>query len=192
MSGTSEETSALIVGLGNPGDQYRGTRHNLGFGVLDELARRWNVGERRLECNALVGSSKNATLAWPQTFMNRSGYSVRCLVERHGFETARILVVYDDVALPLARLRLRARGGPGGHRGMESVIRNLNTDEIARLRLGILPEKEMNEEELSDFVLAPFAADEAEEVEAMKQRAADACASWLDDEFEITMNRYNG
>ncbi len=189
---TSEESHALIVGLGNPGEEYRGTRHNLGFRVLDELARRWSVGERRLECNALLGDSKRAALAWPQTYMNRSGYSIRCLAERHGFEPRDILVVYDDVALPLARLRLRTKGGPGGHRGMESVIRNLHTDEIARLRLGILPDTEMSEEELSDFVLAPFTEEEADAVESMEKRAADACEGWLEDGLEITMNRYNG
>jgi len=114
------------------------------------------------------------------------------LVERRGFETGEILVVYDDVALPLAKLRLRPNGGPGGHRGMESVIRNLHTDEIARLRMGILPETEMREEELSDFVLAPFTQEETEPVDAMEKRAADACESWLRDGFALTMNRYNG
>ena len=192
MPSASEESSALIVGLGNPGEEYRGTRHNLGFRVLDELARRWRAGERRLECNALVVSTKRAVLAWPQTYMNRSGYSIRCLVERHGFEAGDILVVYDDVALPLAKLRLRPNGGPGGHRGMESVIRNLHTDEVARLRMGILPETEMREEELSDFVLAPFTQEETEAVDAMEKRAADACESWLRDGFALTMNRYNG
>lgn len=192
MPSTSEGSSALIVGLGNPGEEYRETRHNLGFRVLDQLAARWRVGERRLECNALVARTKEAVLAWPQTYMNRSGYSIRCLVERHGFETDGILVVYDDVAIPLAKLRLRPRGGPGGHRGMESVIRNLHTDEIARLRMGILPETKMSEQELSDFVLAPFASEETEAVDAMATRAADACESWLRDGFALTMNRYNG
>ena len=192
MPSASEESSALIVGLGNPGDEYRGTRHNLGFRVLDELARRWSVGARRLECNALVVSTKRAVLAWPQTYMNRSGYAIRCLVERHGFEAGDILVVYDDVALPLAKIRLRPKGGPGGHRGMESVIRNLHTDVVARLRMGILPATEMSEEELSDFVLAPFAREETEAVDAMEKHAADACESWLRDGFALTMNRYNG
>ena len=192
MSSTSRKSSALIVGLGNPGEEYRGTRHNLGFGVLDELARRWKVGERRLECNALVATHEGVLLAWPQTYMNRSGFSVRCLAERHDLEASDLLVVYDDVALPLARLRVRPRGGPGGHRGMESVIRNLQTDEIARLRLGILPEAAIPDEELSEFVLAPFAESEREAAEAMCRRAADACEGWLRDGFEITMNRYNG
>lgn len=192
MSPTSGEPSALIVGLGNPGETYRGTRHNLGFRVLDELARRWRIGERDLECNALVGVSDRAMLAWPQTYMNRSGYAVRCLVERHGFEATDILVVYDDIALPLAKLRMRSKGGPGGHRGMESVIRNLKTDEIARLRLGICPPVDMSDEDLAEFVLAPFRTDEREAVESMEIRAADACEGWLRDGYETTMNKFNG
>lgn len=192
MEPVSEDSRILIVGLGNPGDKYRLTRHNLGFRVLDELARRWGVGERRLECNALVGESKRALLSWPQTYMNRSGYAVRCLVERHGFEPEHILVIYDEVSLPLGKLRLRAGGGPGGHRGMESVIRNLQTDEIGRLRLGVMPDREMNDDDLSDFVLARFAAEEVEIAEAMEKRAADACESWLDVGLETTMNRFNG
>ena len=183
---------ALFVGLGNPGAEYRSTRHNLGFRVLDRLANVWQVTERKLECNAVIGRADGNYLAWPQTYMNRSGYAVRCLVERYAFEPRDILVVYDDVALPLGRLRLRGRGGPGGHRGMESVIRNLNTDEIARLRLGILPDEEMSDEELSDFVLADFSADEAEAVETMELRAAEACQSWLRDGLDTSMNRFNG
>ncbi|MFQ5527518.1 MAG: aminoacyl-tRNA hydrolase [Thermoanaerobaculia bacterium] len=192
MEPVSEDTPALIVGLGNPGDRYRSARHNLGYLVLDELARRWRIGERRLECNALVSESERAVLSWPQTFMNRSGYAVRCLVERHGFSPERTLVVYDDVALPLGRLRLRGSGGPGGHRGMESVIRNLHTDEIPRLRLGILPERDLDDDALSDFVLAPFEPDEAETAGSLAGRAADACESWLDVGLDITMNRFNG
>lgn len=188
----SEDPRHLIVGLGNPGGRYRGTRHNLGFRVLDELAERWGVRERVLECSALLGESKPAVLSWPQTFMNRSGYAIRCLVERRGFRPEHILVLYDEVSLPLGRLRLRGKGGPGGHRGMESVIRSLHTDEIARLRLGISPEAEMNEEQLSDFVLAPFAPDEVDAVGGMIESAADACESWLGSGLEAAMNRYNG
>lgn len=195
MDPVSPETAAsrsLVVGLGNPGEEYRSTRHNLGFRVLDELARRWKIGERKLECNALIGTSERAVLVWPQTYMNRSGYAVRCLVERHDYLPENILVLYDEVALPLGALRMRGKGGPGGHRGMESVIRNLHTDEIARLRLGIAPERAMDDEELSDFVLAPFASDETETAAEMASRAADACESWLSVGLEATMNRYNG
>ena len=107
--------------------------------------------------------------------MNRSGYAARCLAERHGLEVTDLLVVYDEVALPLGRLRMRSRGGPGGHRGMESVIANLKSDRIARLRLGIgAPDGAKPDDDLSDYVLEPFRADEREAAEEMIERAADA------------------
>lgn len=191
----------LILGLGNPGDRYRETRHNLGFRTVEELARRWKVSIGRLECGALVGirgapddRETRVTLAKPQTYMNRSGYAARCLVERHGFAAEDLLVVYDELALPLGRLRLRAAGSPGGHRGMESVLDNLRTDRVPRLRLGIAPEggESAFGEEQVDFVLAPFAADERETVEAMVLRAADACEAWIEEGVDAAMGRFNG
>lgn len=182
----------LIAGLGNPGERYAPSRHNLGFRVVGELARRRRVALDRLECNALVGGDDAALLAQPQTFMNRSGYAVRCLIERHGFEPAAILVVYDEVQLPLGQLRLRPAGGPGGHRGMESVVSSVRTEEVARLRLGIAPEEGAPAgEALVDFVLAPFEAGEVEAVEAMVGRAAEACEAWLAEGSEAVMNRFN-
>lgn len=190
---SSEVCRKLIVGLGNPGDRYRATRHNLGFRVLDGLAASLRAGVRSVECNALVAEGDLFTLAWPQTFMNRSGFSVRCLFERHGFEASDLLVVFDDTAIPLGTLRLRGKGGPGGHRGMESVIQNVRTDEISRLRLGVAPEQEFSDnEDLSDFVLAPFDNDELEDVDEMIQRAVSACECWLEEGTQPAMNRFNG
>lgn len=187
------QSQRLIVGLGNPGEQYRESRHNLGFRVLDELARRRGLGQRKLECNALVIVDRDVMLAWPQTYMNRSGYSVRCLLERHGFSTEDVLIVFDDTALPLGALRMRQQGSPGGHRGMESVIRNLRTDLVARLRLGVAPATGADDNsDLSDFVLSPFAKDETGQVDQMLKRAADASHSWLTEGAETTMSRYNG
>ena len=183
----------LIVGLGNPGDRYRDTRHNLGFKVLDRLVGTGDFATPRLECNALVSAGPSLQLAWPQTYMNRSGFAVRCLAERYELQSQEILIVYDDVALPLATLRLRTSGGPGGHRGMESVIQNLQTAEIPRLRLGIAPEVGFsNDEELSEFVLAPFANEESDIVGRTIERAAEACECWLRDGSEMAMSRYNG
>ena len=183
----------LIVGLGNPGREYRDTRHNLGFRVVARLAERWRVSLGHLECRALVGESTGIVLVAPQTYMNRSGYSVRCLVEGHDVNSTDILVVYDDVNLPLGRLRMRASGGPGGHRGMESIVQNLQTEDIPRLRLGIaLDESEMPDEDLVDFVLTTFAEDEEVTVREMVDKAADACESWLREGCEATMNRFNG
>lgn len=182
----------LVVGLGNPGRDYETTRHNLGFRVVREIARRWRVELNQLECNALIADAPKALLAAPQTFMNRSGYAIRCLTERREIGASSILVVYDDVALGLGRLRLRGSGGPGGHRGMESVIQNLRTDEIPRLRLGIADlDAQMQPDELVDFVLAPFSSSEQSTVEELVVRGADACESWLHEGLEVTMNRFN-
>jgi len=124
--------------------------------------------------------------------MNRSGWSLRCLAERYELEPAAILVVYDEVALPLGRLRARARGGAGGHRGMESVLENLRSEEVPRLRLGIGPEEgSAPPADLAGFVLSPFAAEEAESVEALVARAALAADAWLAEGIEAAMNRFN-
>jgi peptidyl-tRNA hydrolase, PTH1 family len=183
----------LILGLGNPGERYRDTRHNVGFLVVEELARRWGLRLDRPECGALVAiaDTEDALLAQPQTYMNRSGWAARCLVETHGIEPPDVLVVYDEVALPLGRLRLRKSGSPGGHRGLESVIENLRTDEVPRLRLGIAPEEPPRGEDLVEFVLSPFLPQEREAVAAMVQRAADACEVWLKDGPDAAMQKFN-
>ncbi len=189
-NGAAEAPRRLILGLGNPGDRYRDTRHNVGFEVVEELARRRSLDLGRLECNALLATEDGLTLAIPQTYMNRSGYAARCLVERHGFEPSDILVVYDEVHLPLSTMRLRGRGSPGGHRGMESILQSLSTDRVPRLRLGIGPD-DGETIDLVQFVLEQFDAAEREPVRQMIERAADACESWLTDGPERTMNRFN-
>ncbi len=195
-----EETpTRLVLGLGNPGPEYADTRHNLGFRVVDALAARLGAKVDRLECNALVGvggggetGTGGVLLAKPLTYMNRSGHAARCLLERRGLAPAAALVVYDEASLPLGRLRLRPAGGPGGHRGMESVLAALRTEEVARLRLGIAPEGGAPPgEELVEFVLEPFAGDEREAAAAMVERAADACRAWLEEGVEAAMNRFN-
>lgn len=196
MDTASEDRTArrAVVGLGNPGERYRETRHNLGFRVVETLARRLGVRLSGTECNSLVGRGADGPLlALPQTYMNRSGYAVRCLAERHGFEPEEALVVYDEVSLPLGRLRLRPGGSPGGHRGMESVVENLRTDRIPRLRLGCAGEQGAPAgEELVEYVLSPFASGEREAAGEMVERAADACEVWLQDGIEAAMNRFNG
>ena len=194
---TRSEEARLVLGLGNPGGRYADTRHNLGFRVVDELSRRLGVRPGLDVCGAVWASNDRIDLAMPQTYMNRSGYSARCLSERNGYAPRNILVVYDEVHLPLGRLRLRGKGSPGGHRGMESVIENLRTTAVPRLRLGIAPDEAAaaaagRGEELPDFVLAPFAADEIETAEQMVRRAADCVLSWADRGVEVTMNEYNG
>ncbi len=182
----------LILGLGNPGPAYRATRHNLGFRVVTELATRRDLRLDRLECNSLVTEDDEILLAAPQTYMNRSGFAARCLSERRGLAPGRILVVYDDVYLDLGRLRMRSKGGPGGHRGMESVIRNLQTEDIPRLRLGVgSPQASSDGVDLVEFVLTAFGPEELEGVEEVVSRAADACQCWLREGVETTMNRFN-
>lgn len=143
-----------------------------------------------MECNALV-SSGDPFLVQPQTYMNRSGYALRCLIERHQSNPESCLVIYDDVNLPLGRLRFRTSGSPGGHRGMESVVNNLRSQAVPRLRLGVGVEDGPAGEDLVEYVLEPFRADEREEVESMIERAADACEAWLAEEPDQVMNRFN-
>ncbi len=185
-------SSPLIVGLGNPGQRYADTRHNLGFRVVEAIGRQLSVRPNTLECNALIADTGNVVLALPQTYMNRSGYAVRCLAERRSLDAANFLIVYDEVSLELGRMRLRPSGGAGGHRGMESVIQNLRTDKIARLRLGIANSSSLEQQEdLSDFVLSPFDPDEQTTVDQLIARAVEACQSWLSEGTEPTMNRFN-
>jgi PTH1 family peptidyl-tRNA hydrolase len=193
----------LILGLGNPGEEYRDTRHNVGFRVVEELARRWEIPCDRLECNSLVGrlaagegsgapaGSSDILLARPQTYMNRSGYAARCFVESHEIEPSAVLVVYDEINLPLGKLRLRRSGSPAGHRGLESVIENLRTAEVPRLRLGVAQEEKVAGEDLAGFVLGPFDADERETVDEMIRRAADACEAWAREGVDAAMGRFN-
>lgn len=160
--------------------------------MVEALARSRGLAFDREECAARVATGDGLVVALPQTYMNRSGYAVRCLADRYDVEPAGILIVYDEVALPLGRLRLRGRGSAGGHRGMESVIENLQSAEVARLRLGIAPADGIPEEvELSDWVLAPFAPAESELVDAMVPRAVAAADCWLDEGTEAAMNRFN-
>jgi len=160
--------------------------------VIERLAASLGLDEAGEECRSWVGRRGELFLCRPLTFMNRSGWSLRCLAERHGFLPADALVIYDDVALPLGRLRARARGGPGGHRGMESVIENLRTEEIARLRLGVGPaDAEKPPGELSDYVLAPFEPAELEAVGDLIVRAVAAAELWLEQGIEAVMNRFN-
>jgi peptidyl-tRNA hydrolase, PTH1 family len=247
----------LILGLGNPGREYAATRHNAGFRVIVELARRLGLRLDREDCNALtaraslaptepltpsaqptagdgpspagpspaavaaapgmavgagqaeprdataatpaVAAQSPATavlLAMPQTYMNRSGYAARCLIERHGIAPEAVLVVYDEVNLPLGRVRLRRSGSPAGHRGIESILENLRSDQIARLRIGVGVGGSAGEavagEDLVAFVLSPFAVAEEEALVPVIERAADACEVWWREGIETAMNRFNG
>ncbi len=151
-------------------------------------------GERE-ECGARVRSEGDWLACQPQTYMNRSGSAVRCLCERYGLEAAAVLVVYDDIHLPLGRLRLRSGGSAAGHRGLESIIEALQTEAVPRLRLGIgAPPPALGlagDSGLSDYVLSPFLAEEGAEVNEMVERAARAATAWLRSGIDVAMNLAN-
>src|SRR5688500_7935129 len=152
----------LIVGLGNPGPQYARTRHNIGWMVLDELARRYSVEFGRTSCEAKIGSGiigeQRIMLAKPQTFMNLSGRSVGALLRYQNTPRERLMVITDDLNLPVGRLRLRASGSHGGHNGLKSIAQHIGGNEYARLRFGVgePPNEERQERGTADFVLRPF------------------------------------
>lgn len=157
-----------IVGLGNPGERYTQTRHNVGFRVVEELARREGLTLAAGECSCVLARGEGLGLVMPQTFMNRSGFATRCLRERHDLAPEDFLIVYDEVHLPLGSLRLRPKGSPAGHRGMESVLENFGTDQVPRLRLGVAAASGPPEGSgLVDFVLEDFRAEETDEVEEL-------------------------
>lgn len=182
----------LVLGLGNPGPRYEGTRHNRGREVVEELARRRGVVLRPAHCQSRIAVEGDLLVATPETFMNRSGLAARCLVEHHSLDPARLLVVFDDIALPLGALRLRTRGGPGGQRGMASVLESLRTEEIGRMRLGVGPREGLEPgNDWTDLVLGRFAPDELDVAREQVLRAADACEVWFDRGAAEAMNRFN-
>ncbi|HXF06858.1 MAG TPA: aminoacyl-tRNA hydrolase [Blastocatellia bacterium] len=182
-----------IVGLGNPGPDYARTRHNLGFLVVDALAEGARISLDRIECDAFVGRGGVADvavlLAKPRTFMNRSGDAVACLVSTYALEPADVLVVVDDLALPLGTIRLRRRGRSGGHNGLKSIIEALGTTDFPRLRLGIKPECPI--EDTVAFVLSEFEEHEWPLVEAMIARAIEAITVFLREGIDAAMSRFN-
>ena len=180
----------LIVGLGNPGPAYRGTRHNVGFDVVDELARRWEVRLKSWKGRAEVAvvGERGAVLAEPQTFMNLSGEAVGELTRFFKIDPGDLLVIVDEVQLPLGRIRARVQGSAGGHNGLKSVIGHVG-DEFARLRLGVGRGDERRN--LADHVLARFDKDEGEDAVRMTGRAADAAEVFVTDGIAAVMNRFN-
>ena len=183
----------VIVGLGNPGAPYRGTRHNVGFAVADEIARRAAVAFDTSPADALIArwrrSDEAVLLAKPLTFMNNSGQAIGDLTRYFKVDVGDVLVIVDEIQLPLGKLRARARGSAGGHNGLKSVIAHLG-DQFARLRLGV--GRGDQRRDLADHVLARFDKDEAPEAERMIARAADAAETFIASGIEAVMNGYNG
>lgn len=188
----------VIVGLGNPGREYAATRHNVGWWLIDHLADVWHFdgwkkdGESHV-ANGTVGGVK-VRLLKPQTFMNLSGQALKNYVRRPFWSAAKdLLIVVDEVQIPVGRTRLRARGSAGGHNGLKSVEHSLGTQDYARLRIGVGPSEERKGiyGDLADFVLAPFARDEREDVLALMPSLTAAVEMWVHDGVEKAMNVYN-
>jgi PTH1 family peptidyl-tRNA hydrolase len=184
----------LIVGLGNPGRRYEGTRHNVGFEVLDMVAKRHATEAAKEKFDARVAGAtiggEPVLLVWPLTFMNRSGQSVASAVGFYQLPLADVLVVCDDFNLPLGKLRFRSQGSAGGQKGLDDIISRLGSDEFARLRLGIGPVPDRWDP--ADYVLGRFREDERAVVEDTIARAADGVECWAGEGIEAGMNRFNG
>ncbi len=169
----------IVVGLGNPGSSYDGTRHNLGFAVVDELCRRQKYSLSRGSGEYMIHESTRGDVRTvvlkPLTFMNNSGEAVLDVLERFSALPEHLMVIVDDLALPLGTLRLREQGTHGGHNGLRSLIYHLNTTGFPRLRCGIGPEVPPSGAERADFVLSPFMAAEEHKVDKMVLRAAELC-----------------
>ena len=188
-----------IFGLGNPGPRYRGTRHNVGFEVVDELARRAAVVFESGPAEALIarvrtqgpgdGRTGDVLIGKPLTFMNESGQAIGELLRYFKIDVADLLVVVDEVQLPLGRLRARARGSAGGHNGLKSVVQHVG-DQFARLRLGV--GRGDSRRDLADHVLAKFEKDETEDAARMIERATDASEVFIASGIAAVMNQFNG
>lgn len=183
----------LVVGLGNPGDRYERTRHNLGFMAVDMLAREEQTQVKREECRSLIGrtviGSEVVELAKSQTFMNLSGEAVSCLLKKPDRGVEKLIVISDDMALPFGRIRLRPKGSHGGQNGLRNIIERLGTQDFIRLRIGIMPEHPVGS--MSDFVLQNFAKSEQGTVEEVLKTSADAVRTVIADGIEAAMARFN-
>ncbi|MFL6333346.1 MAG: aminoacyl-tRNA hydrolase [Pyrinomonadaceae bacterium] len=186
----------LIVGLGNPGERYEWTRHNLGFMLVDLLARQASAQVKRAECRALVGRAelegRAVELVKPQTYMNLSGESVACLLRKRAElkPASDLFVISDDIALPFGSIRLRPSGSSGGQKGLKNIISALGTDQFPRLRVGIKPEHPVSD--TAGFVLERFPKGQRAEVEQILERCAEALRAVIRDGIDKAMSLYNG
>ncbi len=183
----------LIAGLGNPGRRYAQSRHNVGFMVLDAIGERLGIPVTQKKFNSLVGegrfSGQKVVLLKPQTFMNLSGEAIAPAVRFYKPDPDKVVVIYDDVDLPVGTLRIRKKGGPGTHNGMRSVVQMLGTGDFPRFRIGV---GNPDREDLAGYVLGRARGTEKEELEAAIRRAADAALCMIEDDLDLAMNRYNG
>ena len=184
----------LIIGLGNPGREYRDNRHNTGFMLVDWLIVRLNARGMKLQSKAIVTDAvyndHKLILAKPQTYMNLSGQSVQGLVHFYKLPLTNVLIAHDDLDLPFGTIRMRPGGGPGGQKGLASTIEQLGTEDIPRLRMGIgRPPGRMD---AADYVLQNFSKAEMKELSSILDRAADSVLTFVTDGLDKAMNKYNG
>jgi peptidyl-tRNA hydrolase, PTH1 family len=189
----AENTNWLIVGLGNPGLQYEKTRHNLGFMVIDLLARENQTQVKREECRALIGraviENKIAELVKPQTYMNLSGETVSCLLKKPDRSIEKLIIISDDLALPFGKIRIRPKGSAGGHNGLKSIESCLKTQDYIRLRIGIQPDHPINDSKR--FVLENFSRADFETVEKILEKSADAIRTIIAENIDKAMADFN-
>jgi PTH1 family peptidyl-tRNA hydrolase len=188
-----EKDMKCIVGLGNPGRKYKDTRHNIGFMVIEELLRRhnWKLDQAKFQGEYTLEhyQGEKVILLQPQTYMNLSGESIKPLIDFYQIDIEDIIVIYDDLDLPIGKIRLRQKGGHGGHNGVRSTIDHLGTKSFNRLRIGI--GRPSNPIPVVDYVLGKFAKEQQEDVIISIKDAADACEAWLDKPFTEVMNDFN-
>jgi PTH1 family peptidyl-tRNA hydrolase len=186
------DTVRAVIGLGNPGKRYAGTRHNVGFDVIDKLAGDLGADVTRRRFNARIGEAvcggERVVLVKPQTFMNDSGRAVQGVVAWHKLALDELLVVCDDLDIEFATLRLRRKGSSGGHKGLKSIARMLGGTEFPRLRIGV---GRPPSDHAIDFVLSRFGKAEREQIDEAVDRAAEAVQTWIIDGIDASMNRFN-
>ncbi|WP_018131773.1 aminoacyl-tRNA hydrolase [Effusibacillus pohliae] len=183
----------IVIGLGNPGKEYEGTRHNVGFMVIDELANALGIDVRKSKCQALYGEGtyqgEKIVLVKPMTYMNLSGQAVRQVLDWYKPDASEWVVVYDDMDLPLGKIRLRVKGGAGGHNGIKSIISCVGTQDFLRIRVGIdRPDPGVT---VVDHVLSAFCKEQRPLVEQAIRNAASALQTYIEDSFQTAMNRHN-
>ena len=183
----------IIVGLGNPGDKYEKTRHNVGFNVIDLLAKEYSIDVSKLKHKALIGEGRVGTekviLVKPMTYMNLSGESVVDICNYYNIDLENLIVIYDDIDLDVGKIRIRKKGSGGTHNGMRSIIKCLGSNEFPRVRVGI--SKPKNGQDLADFVLSRFAKEDEKSLNESFENAVAAIDCAIRQDLDLAMNRYN-
>lgn len=194
MLARRENIMYIIVGLGNPKEKYDGTRHNIGFSAITALADTHGISVELKKHKALIGkgviAGQKVMLVQPQTYMNLSGESVRELVDFYKIDPAtQLIVIYDDIALPTGKLRIRAKGSAGGHNGMKNIISHLGSQDFPRIRVGV--GEKPKDWDLADYVLGRFPREEEPQIREALQKVCDVCEVMMNEGVEAAMNRFN-